>query len=423
MSTTTYEGFLDSTLFRIVLANPGLDEALESKSLPDPTDNAKPSVEKSNPSTPTCTSKEVGPARSAREGTVPVVSTTPDAATENPSLYIHKALLGSLSVELSKHIDNDMKEGRENTMILNEVDKQTLVRFIEWAYTREYQCNVHGSRLLAHIKVYVLADRFNVKALKTLAYSKATSLLVQVGEVKKDQLTAISSILYAMRYAFENLPSRGMFDNVHLIPSPISEVSENNTQSKSQDNILLYLGQYAAWVLDALKPQRDFRQLIEDNVEFAKAVLCHSLQAPGSPWNPIGPEATMLAANNHPLRRKCGSNINEDVECGHEGIAIVQCSSCGHRDTDLGIEVKLNNPAYTDSVLTTGQERVTYIVNGRCKWKCPWCSATLDFPRATAFDANGARAFYNYQYPVANRTSNYNLLFCRRCNGNNLWLP
>ena len=56
-----------------------------------------------------------------------------------PEYFIHKTLLSSLSAELDKHVNNDMKEGRENLIELGEVDKPTLEAFLEWAYFQDYQ--------------------------------------------------------------------------------------------------------------------------------------------------------------------------------------------------------------------------------------------------------------------------------------------
>jgi len=59
--------------------------------------------------------------------------------SERPEFFIHKTLLSSLSTELDKHVNNDMKEGRENLIELSEVDEPTLEAFLEWAYFQDYQ--------------------------------------------------------------------------------------------------------------------------------------------------------------------------------------------------------------------------------------------------------------------------------------------
>ena len=64
-----------------------------------------------------------------------------DQVTEKAAgsvLYIHKAVLTGLSPELEKHVNNEMKEGRSNTMVIKEVDCPTMEMFMEFAYMQYY---------------------------------------------------------------------------------------------------------------------------------------------------------------------------------------------------------------------------------------------------------------------------------------------
>ncbi|KAI5779197.1 hypothetical protein DFH27DRAFT_587339 [Peziza echinospora] len=347
----SYEGFLESPLFRLELEDPGFEQCTDA-----PASNS-----------------EISPDRTT--------NTPTPASNVRPSLYIHKALLASLSVELSKHTHNDMKEGRENSMILKEVDKATLVRFIEWAYTRSYQHPLKISNgLLVHAKLYALADRFNVTSLRDLAFSKCTALLVEYGELSDTE--DIIDIVGAMRFAFENLPSRNMFDNMN--PTVGGSFSSASIGDKS---LLVYLGKYASWNLDSLKAQKDFVRLIEDNAEFAKAVLCYSVQATDAPWVP---RTSLSHSKHHILRRKCGNS-----NCQRTAIAVIQCPNCRMRDCDSGIEV--NVPGQTLPILPIGAERLTGDRNGNYTWKCQYCQHTRHISQAT-------------------QAGEY--LYCRICNSN-----
>lgn len=64
---------------------------------------------------------------------------TGDLFGTEPAFFVHKALLASLSPELEKHVKNDMREGREGEMQLSEVDKETLLAFLCWAYSNSYE--------------------------------------------------------------------------------------------------------------------------------------------------------------------------------------------------------------------------------------------------------------------------------------------
>lgn len=56
--------------------------------------------------------------------------TTADAPT---TYYVHKEVLRSVSLEMMKHIDNQMREGLSGEMVLREVQEETCQAFLEWA--------------------------------------------------------------------------------------------------------------------------------------------------------------------------------------------------------------------------------------------------------------------------------------------------
>ena len=89
-----------------------------------------------------------------------------DAGTSGDSheFFIHKSLLSSLSPELDKHTNNDMKEGREGVLVLSEVDIPTMEAFTEWAYFKDYAMSVsHLAILELRSSCDVLIDTFNAQ--------------------------------------------------------------------------------------------------------------------------------------------------------------------------------------------------------------------------------------------------------------------
>ena len=58
---------------------------------------------------------------------------------DESSFFVHKRLLASLSPELEKHVNNDMREGREGQMHLSEVEEETMIAFLCWAYRHDYK--------------------------------------------------------------------------------------------------------------------------------------------------------------------------------------------------------------------------------------------------------------------------------------------
>ncbi|KAF8461619.1 hypothetical protein BDZ91DRAFT_736678 [Kalaharituber pfeilii] len=125
-----------------------------------------------------------------------------DGAT---TLFVHRELLASLSPELRKHIDNEMKEGLNGEMVLYDVDEVTVQCFLQWAYVRDYKISQATSNaLLLHAKLYVFADRFNVGSLKDLSFQKLTSFL---DEQSKPDCSLSANVLSTAKFAVENLPA------------------------------------------------------------------------------------------------------------------------------------------------------------------------------------------------------------------------
>ncbi|KAI5779196.1 hypothetical protein DFH27DRAFT_587337 [Peziza echinospora] len=270
MSTTPYKSFLGSKLFEIVLADPGNDEGSNSDF-------------------------ESAPVKKTEQLNGEVDNGT--------SLYIHKKLFASLSPELSKHAYNEMKEGTTDMMVLKEVDKASMVRLIEWAYTGLYEGSVESSEaLITHLKLYAIADRFNITTLRELSFSRCSELIVKLGNVQSPK--DLEAILGGMRYAFENLPSRNLFD----MPKAASDSAE---PENTENNILLYLGQYAAYILVALRGQEGFGRLIEDNAEFAKAVVSQTSAANFAPWALRAANPTQTRKSIVTTCRNCGVHLEE----------------------------------------------------------------------------------------------------------------
>ena len=63
----------------------------------------------------------------------------PEEPVEQPVFFVHRRLLASLSPELDKHVNNNMKEGIEGQMCLSEVEELTLKAFLCWVYRGDYE--------------------------------------------------------------------------------------------------------------------------------------------------------------------------------------------------------------------------------------------------------------------------------------------
>ncbi|KAF8465072.1 hypothetical protein BDZ91DRAFT_640047, partial [Kalaharituber pfeilii] len=182
---------------------------------------------------------------------------------------VHKSLLASLSPELQKHTNNEMREGTEGVMELSEVDESTMEAFLEWAYFKDYTVPLPKttSSVIRHTKMYVLADRFNTVILKNLAYSKLTALLADIGMITAE--TDVVALMEAVTYAYDNLP-------YSTVPLPADA-------SVSPEKLLEYFSQYISWALDVFRTNKQFQALLVNSTDFVKALVTNSRGAAAPP--------------------------------------------------------------------------------------------------------------------------------------------
>lgn len=188
-----------------------------------------------------------------------------------------------------------MLEGTSGEMKLPDECEDNIARFIEWAYTSHYsgppssnvtvvadeagetpkgssQDPAEGNDLLlmAHARLYVFADRFNIQRLKQQTYDKLTARIATIGV--PDTRWSKLAIVYLISYAFENLP-----------------------KCKPIDPLLAYLGMYASWSLDSLRMEPEFFDLLESDVDFMKELFVHVRKGIKAPWG--------AQIYNHPAQR------------------------------------------------------------------------------------------------------------------------
>ncbi|KAI5811782.1 hypothetical protein DFH27DRAFT_597484 [Peziza echinospora] len=206
-------------------------------------------------------------------------------AAENV-LYIHKAVLAGLSPELEKHVNNDMKEGRNNTLVVREVDYSVMQMFVEFAYTQSYtlpEDTPGGKEILIHVKLFSLADRFNVQKLMEVSFENLTSDLqilgsLMVGGPKADTL---DYIMQACLYAFANLPTRPP------TPAQCEAVRYEGSDNTAAGAFLLH---FVSSRVHYFARCTFFEDYLELDLKLAKRILCFvsvALPCLEDPWEYI----------------------------------------------------------------------------------------------------------------------------------------
>jgi len=182
-------------------------------------------------------------------------------------MEMHSKLLASISPELDKHINNNMKEGIEGKIHFPEEGEEALSLFSEWAYTggytivdntpafqllgptRQQQSNTLANmdpwpRLHLHLQLYVFSDKFNIPTLKLLAKSNFSKEINLVDLARGGDATGLTSVI---EYAYDNLPD--------------------------SDPVPKFLARYASWRLGLLRGRDEFIQLVSTRPEFVKEFL------------------------------------------------------------------------------------------------------------------------------------------------------
>ena len=191
-------------------------------------------------------------------------------------MEMHKKLLASISPELDKHINNNMKEGIEGKIHFAEEGEEALGLFSEWAYTGGYtivdntpahqlldpikqqQPNTQANadpwlRLHLHLQLYVFSDKFNIPTLRLLAKSNFSKEINLVELTRGGDAAGLTSVI---EYAYDNLPD--------------------------SDPVPKFLARYAAWRLGLLRGRDEFIQLISTQSEFLREFLVNLTGLGGS---------------------------------------------------------------------------------------------------------------------------------------------
>ncbi|KAG0637650.1 hypothetical protein HOY80DRAFT_1138181 [Tuber brumale] len=170
-------------------------------------------------------------------------------------MEMHKKLLASISPELDKHVNNDMREGIEGVIHLPDENEEVFTLFTKWAYTGDYDSEelipLDGVlkkdpwlSLHQHLQLFVFSDKFNIPALRQLAESKFRTEIIPL---KPNGRGDAASLVTLIGYAYDNLPS--------------------------SDPFLKLLARYASWRFKLLRATDGFTQLIVTQPSFLKELF------------------------------------------------------------------------------------------------------------------------------------------------------
>lgn len=171
-------------------------------------------------------------------------------------------------------------EAESKRYTFTETADLTVSQFVEWAYRGDYdepdssavdKClgqqhkhkqeaievekTCHGiadvegvpmyHTLLCHLRVYVFADTYLVSGLKTLAFEKLTTALIEMGQ--PSTLNEQLAVVDCLKEAFSRVPAR--------------------------DDLLEWLSRYAAWSLGTLRQVSQFHDVLKDRPALGSCMM------------------------------------------------------------------------------------------------------------------------------------------------------
>lgn len=121
------------------------------------------------------------------------------------AFHVHEADLFAASPFFKAAFTSDFRESAERTMTLPEDDENIFELFVEWLYHRSYELPAYPKPpiCMQPVKLYVLADKYDVRSLKNLIVSKLFLAFKQ-----KVPLPKLSTIAYAYEHTSQSSPIR-----------------------------------------------------------------------------------------------------------------------------------------------------------------------------------------------------------------------
>lgn len=144
---------------------------------------------------------------------------------------------------------------------------------------------------MLHVKLYVLADRFNVVSLQRLCLSRVAAILADHPVIKRDFELNMSIVLNTTAYAADNLPD------------PTTEP------------LLKYMLRFIAWGLASARTLPEFPSLVHAHTDAAVALFQFVNLASWTPWS------LQVEANTPSSDEQC-------IQCKKEPARNLLCATC-----------------------------------------------------------------------------------------------
>jgi hypothetical protein len=205
--------------------------------------------------------------------------------------HIHRDLLASKSKSISAAFERGFQEELKGVYTFQDTSEGTLARFIEWAYTGDYPAIIvpaqptgapakkeeesnesqptatsmpGNHQLPAHMRIYIFGAIYLIPNLRSLAFERVTACFTELE--KPEDLDTQLAVIAALRLAFRKL--------------------------LSDDPLLDWLAQYAAYSIEKLRVQRDFHDLLLESPQLSSRMVLSLIPGQQPPWKSPPPKFT-----------------------------------------------------------------------------------------------------------------------------------
>ncbi|KAF8460188.1 hypothetical protein BDZ91DRAFT_739743 [Kalaharituber pfeilii] len=278
----------------------------------------------------------------------PQCGDTPQPA--HVTFTVHKELLASVSPELYSHVFNDMMEGHQGILTLDDVHSDTVEQFLAWVYSNKYKTNDESpASLVPHCRMYCFADRFNIVQLKPLTFQAISEILRtrhSLPDAHTQKLLEMNdSVILGTDICFENLPCRD--------PTCLTKNIERGQECTGGhcEDLLGLLISFIAWDLKNLRNHQLFSTLLREHPDVAEALIyavppapeptCIMAEAPLTDAAASGPDSRR-DKNRNKLLVKLSSRC---FHCNHYGIPSLVCKLCNQVDALNECSKRLRTPS------------------------------------------------------------------------------
>ncbi|KAF8460181.1 hypothetical protein BDZ91DRAFT_851704 [Kalaharituber pfeilii] len=221
-----------------------------------------------------------------------------DTNKQSECFVVDRKLLASLSKALHQQLYDEIGNALDGFISVRDVDGVIMERFLSWAYDGDYDLAelTTAEALLAHIRVYRLADEFQTRRLKEYAWEEAEALLRSLKDLRavaaQDRENLCNHITQCARTCFTEL----IWDLTELkslvnvartaqqVPSPTA--AQRVTKKDNLNEVCcVYLAQFMAYNLSHFRELSAFAELVQSCWAFAQ-ILLHLLgPACSPPWS------------------------------------------------------------------------------------------------------------------------------------------